>query len=440
LDYQISSGEDWHNVISVTFPAVVVKPELDAKYAELKNIRLEGFRKGKVPPQLAKKMYGKQVEADVFRPFIAKAYETIFKENEFDLLDSPELQNLLFDEEKGLTFEFQFDVRPVIKVNHYKGLPIERVVFDVTDEDVAQTLENMRRQNAMVYSVEGGAQIGHFLIADLHELDISGVPILGSRIDDQVLELKAGEEITAQLLGIKAGEERRVQVSIEHPVEPQMLQTPQVKQIFYSVSVKEIKERRLPNLDDEFAKDMGEFESLDVLKKELLMRLNMQAQSDSARHFRQALEDELIKRHPMQAPRSMTENYLKAVVEDARKREKSGVDEDKIRATYTPVVIRNIRWIILREQLIKDHSITITDEELEARLTAIAAGGKQGETRAQELRNNKEALQRLKDAMEEEKVYDLLTRESEVTEIHQPWHKHQHDDPDKGEEITDTEE
>ncbi|NLP10433.1 trigger factor, partial [bacterium] len=281
MDYQIQREENWHHVISVHVPPEQVKPELDAKYAELKNIRLEGFRKGRVPTHLVKKMYGKQVEADVFRPFISEAYQTIFKENEFDLLDSPELVNLHFDEQQGLTFEFQFDVRPVIPAPDYQGLSVDRYIFSVSEDDVAQTLEVMRRQNAMVYNVEGEAQAGHFVIADLQELDVSGVPILGQRLEDRVLELKDGEEITAQLVGIKAGEERRVQLTMEKPVESQLLQmqTPQVQQVYYSVAVKEIKERRLPELDDEFAKDMGEFENLQALKKAVLDRLNNQAQS-----------------------------------------------------------------------------------------------------------------------------------------------------------------
>jgi len=427
LDYQIQRGDNWRHVVSVRVPAEQVRPELDAKYAELKNIRLEGFRKGKVPAHLEKKMYGKQVEADVFRPFISEAYQTIFKENEFDLLDSPELANLHFDEQQGLTFEFHFDVRPVIPTPDYQGLQVDRYIFSVSDEEVAQTLEAMRRQNAMVYNVEGEAQTGHFVIADLQELDVSGVPILGQRLEDRVLELKEGEEITTQLVGIKAGEERRVQLSMEKPVESQLVQTqtPQVQQAFYLVAAKEIKERRLPELDDEFAKDMGEFDNLQALQKAVSDRLHYQAQSESAEHFRRSLEDELIKRNPVQPPPSMVEKYLQAVMEDARKRSKGPVKEEELRAAFTPMAHRNIAWILLREQLIKDQAIVVSEEELEARFVQISASGKQGEARVQELRKDEAALRRLKDAMEEEKVYDLLARSAKINELRQPWSRYQ---------------
>jgi hypothetical protein len=126
------------------------------------------------------------------------------------------------------------------------------------------------------------------------------------------------------------------------------------------VAAKEIKERRLPELDDEFAKDMGEFENLQALQKAISDRLHYQAQSESAEHFRRSLEDELIKRNPVQSPPSMVEKYLQAVMEDARKRSKSPMNEEALRSAFMPVVHRNIAWILLREQLIKDQAFTFT--------------------------------------------------------------------------------
>jgi trigger factor len=438
LDYQIQRGENWHHVISVSIPAEMVKPELDAKYAELKDIKIEGFRKGKVPQDLIKKMYGKQVEADAFRPFISDAYQTVFKENEFDLIESPEVHNIQFDAEKGLTFEFQFDVRPVVAVGEYKNLTVERVIFDVTDEDLNRTLETMRMQNAMVHQVEGEAQIGHFIIADMQELDVSGVPILGRKLDDRVLQLTEGDEVSMQLLGVKPGEERRIRITVADQPESQVVQTKKVEHMFYALAVKEIKERRLPDLDDEFAKDMGPFDSLEALRQEILQRLQMQAQSDSARLYRQTLEDELIKHNPVQPPPSMIENYMRAVLDDARKRQKEGWDENNMRELFKPMVIRNISWILLREQLIRDLNIAISDEDLETRMNAIAANGKAGEEHVKELRANEQSLQRLREAMEEEKVYDVLVQHAVISELHQPWRQQR--TADVHEEINENEE
>jgi trigger factor len=425
LEYQIQRGDNWHNTISVTIPAAEVKPSLEERYASLKNVRLEGFRKGKVPPHLVKRMYGKQVEAEAFHPFIAQAYQQIFKENEFDFLSNPEVSNIRFDDESGLGFEFHFDIRPVLEVTGFRGMPVERIILEVNDEDVEKTLQRLQQQNAMVYNVDGEAQTSHYVICDLQELDRTGVPVLGRKLDDRVIELKEGDEITAQLLGIKAGEERRVRVTNEKPA-TQTLEVQQDDHIIYSINVKEIKERRLPQLDDEFAKDLGPYETMDAVRKDILARLQMQAQSDSMSHYRQALEDELIKRNSMEVPPSMLENYLNAVVEDTRKRSKSKVDDEQLRSIFRPMAIRSVKWILLREQLIKDFQFTITDEELETRLAAIAATGEQGENRVQELRNNEELMRRFKDGMEEEKVYDLLNREAVIQEVHESWSTHQH--------------
>jgi len=439
LEYHIQHDDNWHHVIRVSIPADTVKPQLDAKYATLKNIRIEGFRKGKVPMQLVKKMYGKQVEADVFQPIIQEAFQTIFKENEFDLLSQPELQDIQFDEKSGLTFAFHFDVRPIIFVRDYRGLAVERLLIEVTEADVEQTLENMRRQNAMVHNVEEGAQVGHFVIADLQETDLSGLPILGRRQEDRVLELKEGEAITEQLLGIKAGEERRLQITYSQPAESSLVEAPKPEQMFFRVSAKEVKERRLPDLDDEFAKDMGEYEDLTALKNAVRQRLQYQAHSESVTLFRRALEDELIKRNPVQPPSSMMEKYMNALVEDARRHD-AKLKEEEIRQLFRPSAVRNIAWILLREQLIKDEVIEVTDEEMEERFRLIAAGGEAGEKRVQELRNNKEALERLRDAMEEEKVHDLLAREASVTDIRTTWGEHQKERSQREQELTENEE
>ena len=269
MEYQIQRGDNWHNVISVTVPAVEVKPALDERYASLKNIRIEGFRKGKVPAHLVKKMYGKQVEAEAFNPFISQAYQQIFKENEFDFLSAPEVQNITFDEQTGLGFEFHFDIRPIIEVTGLSGMPVERIVFDVTEEDVEKTLQRLQQQNAMVHNVDGEAQTGHFVICDLQELDRTGVPVLGRKLDDRVIELKEGDEITEQLIGVKAGEERRVRVTNEKPATA-TLEVQQDEHIIYQVKVKEIKERRLPSLDDEFARDLGPYESMEAVRADIM--------------------------------------------------------------------------------------------------------------------------------------------------------------------------
>ena len=433
MEYQIQRGDNWHNVISVTVPAVEVKPALDERYASLKNIRIEGFRKGKVPAHLVKKMYGKQVEAEAFNPFISQAYQQIFKENEFDFLSAPEVQNITFDEQTGLGFEFHFDIRPIIEVTGLSGMPVERIVFDVTEEDVEKTLQRLQQQNAMVHNVDGEAQTGHFVICDLQELDRTGVPVLGRKLDDRVIELKEGDEITEQLIGVKAGEERRVRVTNEKPATA-TLEVQQDEHIIYQVQVKEIKERRLPSLDDEFAKDLGPYESMEAVRADIMTRLQAQAQSDSMSHFRQALEDELIKRNAVEVPPSMLEKYLEAVVEDTRKRSNSKMDVEQLRSIFRPMAIRSVKWILLREQLIRDFQFTITDEELETRLSAIAATGEKGEQHVQELRNKEELLRRFKDGMEEEKVYDLLIKEAVVQEVHESWSKHQHGQGNESEE------
>jgi len=421
LEYNLTAGSNWRRTVHFIIEAEKIRPELESRYAEYqKKARIEGFRKGKVPPALMKKMFGKSIEADVFQPHISAAYEKFFDENKLDLISTPEIHDIRYDDQNGLQFELHFDVRPEFEVTGYQGMPVEQEIFQVGEEDVERTLQSLRERNAMVYNVDGAAAVGHYLLTTIQELDRTGVPLLGKKFDQQILWLgESDQEITPQLVGVKPGEERRMRLKAA-PQEAVNPEKPQPDKLF-QVMVHEVKDRRLPELDDEFARDLGAFQTLDELRQDVDKRLRMQAELEGKLRFEQAIGDELIKRMNIEVPPSMLEAYLTALARDVQKNSKEKISEAEVREQYRTAAIRNLKWILIRDRLAKQQSLEISDEELDGIIAQVAERGEEGAKRAEELKKDPKARQRFRDDLEDDRIYAFLAAAAEVKKIEKPW-------------------
>lgn len=430
MEYQITEQPNWHRVVTFNVSAAEVKPKLDEKYeAYTKNVRLEGFRKGHVPPGLIKKMFGKNIESDVFNPYIRQALDIILKEHQFDFLNSPGVETLQFDDVSGLSFAISFDIRPDFQVSGFQGMEVEHTVYEATDHDMDHALDSLRSRQAMIYTVDGEAREGHFIIGDLQEIDRTGIPVVGEKFENEMLWLSADRpEITTPLLGTRPGDERTL--TLQPPADPATGE--QRPEKYYQVRVKEVKERRLPELDDEFARDMGPFTSLDELKMDIRQRLESQAAQETRRNYEQVLADALIKEVNIEAPPSMVENYLAMLVADVKKNSKDPVDENEAAEHYRPSAIHNVKWYLIRDRLLTQEGLAVNDDELDGALAAMADSGEEGAKRAEQIKSSRDERERFRDALEDDKVYDFLGKHAKISEnrrslYHQHDHEHDHD-------------
>ncbi len=420
MNYNITKQKNWHTIIDIAVPAEKVKPELDLNFKNYqKNVKLGGFRKGMVPEPLVKKMFGKQIESDTFQPFISEAWKKVFEENKFDIINEPVVTNIQYAEAEGLKFNIEFDVRPDFEVAGYDDMPVEKSVYEIKDNDVQDTLSDLQQRNAMIYTVEDEAKEDHFLKVDLQELDNAGIPIIGKKYTDQQIWLsKDNEDLTSQLLGIKVGEERKIVLTPQENEQDEEPASEPQTQIFL-VTVKEIKERKLPKLDDEFAKDLGSFKTMAELKKDIKEKLISQADTESKVQFNNALADELIKRMDIEIPPSMLENYLNAVVKDFKDKNKQRdkIDDNQIKEYYRTSAIRTIKWILIREKMIEQEKISVDDEQVEAKIKELESGNENSQQYAKEIRENEETKQDLRNQMVEDKVYEFLAKRAKINKV-----------------------
>jgi trigger factor len=427
VEYSVNTEKNWNTTVSVT----VTKEDVQAQFDKaLKNVqkdaRIEGFRKGKVPPQLIKKLYGPQIEAEANQLCIENAWTTVFDETDLHVMNEPKVTNLNDTDSGGMTFDIVFDIRPEIKVEGYEGMDVEKVIYEVTDEDVDRALEDARQRNAMMYTIDEEAKEGHFVYADFQEVDAGGSPIIGQKIENQQIWLNENDdELTPQLIGVKAEDERRVTLKVRAQQSEIIDQAgPEEIEKIYEVKIKEVKERRIPELDDEFAKDLGEFETLVELKENVAKNLKHQAEHDTDTAFENAISDAIIDKLDFELPNSMVENYLDNIMDDLKKRQQNmppQFDDQQYRELYRPRAERDLKWHMINEQLRVQESFEATDADVDEKLAHYSEHGDDGTKRAEEIRNNPQELERLKDGIIFDKMYAFLADKANVTEVTKPW-------------------
>jgi trigger factor len=430
LNYQVTTEKNWHTVIDVAIPSEVVGPQVDKEIEDYqKNAKIGGFRKGKVPASLIKKMFSKEIEGKIYGPHIQKAWEQIFKEKEFDFLTEPKLDDIQYTPQSGLTFKIKFDVRPQITLTNFENMSVDKEVYEISDNDVQKALEELQQGQAMIYSVEGQAQANHILIADLQELDRTGVPIIGRKYDNKEIWLEKGDTvITPQLVGVSAGEERRLSIKSEQPQPASEIlsqEHPKKEQEqHYSVHVREIKERRVPDLNDEFAKDVGPYQTADELRDAVKNMLKSRSIIRAKYQFEHALEDEVIKQNDFEPPATMVNNFLDAVVKDVQTQEKDKkVNKEDVRSHFRATAIRNVKWLIIRQKLIDQLGLTVTDEEIENRIQELEKLPDADPQKISALRTDEKKAKDLTHDLYDAKIYSFLASTAKVNEIKKSWSK-----------------
>lgn len=417
MEYNITERPNCRREISIRFPASEITPKLENEYQNTqKKLQLPGFRKGKVPMNLIKKMFKKQIESSIIGEAVNQAMQEITTKDNLNPIAQPILDEYHYDETDGLSVKLIIDLEPQIELKDYKHIEIEKRIEKITEVEINATLTNLREEHAMLINVEGGAKPEHIVVADLQELDASGVPIIGRRIENQSIPLpaEATNEITQQLAGITAGEVRRVRIGSRE-------QAPETgtenKDRFWEVTAKEIQEKQLPKLDDEFAKDVGNYASLDELKAIIKDQLEHTAENNSTQNLNYRLSEEVIKRNPFDVPELLISNYLNLMVKQIASREKGKkLDEAELRNNYRPAAIRNLKWRMLRDKIVEAENIVVTDAEIEDYLKLLDEQGGRYQEMASLYRRNSEELENLKLDFIENKVLDFLKQSAKITE------------------------
>ena len=358
-------------------------PAIEKAYRkQVKQMKIPGFRPGHAPRKVIEGMYGIEVFFDeAMNIAFPTAYQAALEEGKLEPVDHPQVEIVAVNAD-GFTFKATFPNYPEVKLGEYKGLSAEKPSDEVSDEDVDKNLQQMRERNSRLVSVEREAQNGDTAVIDF-EGKKDGVPFDGGKGESYPLELGSGcyPGFEEQVVGMKAGDEKDIDVTFPENYQAEDLAG---QAVVFTVKVHEVKEKELPELDDEFAKDVSEFDTLDELKADLRKKEEESRAASAKQTFENNLIEQVANNMECDIPEAMVENQARRVVDDykmqvqaqgisfAQYLQMTGMKEADLLDSAKEPALRQLRGSLALEAIIKAENIEATEEEVDAEFKKMA--------------------------------------------------------------------
>jgi trigger factor len=368
--------------VHVEVPEDHVAKEIDSFYDELKKkAKIKGFRPGKAPRSILERYFKDYTTGEVLQRLIQETFPKALSEVSCSPVAPPAFDPQELESGKPFRYAAIVEVKPEIKIEDYAGLNLEGKKEDVGDEELEERLKSLQNLHAQLKTISEPREIrtGDYVILD-YDAKMDGKPLDEGKGIDVPVEVGSGRFIPTleeKLIGLKPEDERDVDVSFPADYAYKKWAG---KTVSFHVKVKEIKEKILPALDEEFAKDLGGFDSLEALKAKL--REDMQKAKEMAldRHFKDQIVDQLLQKNSFEIPPSLVEDQNQALVSEAKLRLASqgmnlkdmDISEDKLREDYRAVAERQVKTYLILEKIAGQEGISVSDEEVQDRLKEIS--------------------------------------------------------------------
>lgn len=393
----------------------------------VKYINVPGFRKGKAPRKMIEKMYGPAVfYEDAVNFIIPDAYDEAVKEADIHPVSQPEIDIVTIGEaDKPFVFTAEVFTKPEVKLGTYKGVEIEKVENKVTDADVDAEVASMREKNSRMVTVEDrAAENGDITTIDFEGF-CDGVAFEGGKGTDYELTLGSGTFIPGfeeQIVGKKIGEEFDVNVKFPEEYHSEELKG---KDAVFKVTLKGIKVKELPTLDDEFAKDVSEFDTLDALKEDIKAKLTKEAENKTKAEIENRALEAAVEGAEIDLPECMVDNQVEKMLEDYAYRLKSqGIDmkmylqytqmtEDQLKEQMKPSAKQQVLGSLVLEKIAELEKLEATDEDIEKEFDKIAETYKMEKDKIRELMGAN--IDAMKQDIVTNKALDVLAENAKQT-------------------------
>ena len=406
----------------VEIPAERVKTEVDKAYVALqRTARIRGFRPGKAPRDVLAHLFGERVSVDVTRKLVDDTLPQALSEKNVQPLSQPNIESQKLSTGEKFSYKARFEVRPEIGAVKYDGFEVKRPNVSVTDEMVAQELEGLRKAHATLAApAEARPSRAGDLLEISFTLDVGGKRIPDAGGDGVQVELGAGQflpELDRGLAGTRVGEEKEIALTFaENHARPDF----RGKAAVFRVKVKDVKERTLPEVDDDFAKDIGTFQTLADLKEDLKSKLEKAQKQKAEDEIAEQLVAQLVRANPIPCPPSLVEQQCQMMeqelVQQARRAGQAVPSHDELHARIHADSEVKVRAGLLMAEIAKETQLKVTDEDIEKGLTELAEQmGKQVAKLRVEYRDQKKR-EMLVGMIIEDKILDIIESKAKITE------------------------
>jgi trigger factor len=410
--------------ISVEIPAEEVAHEMEAIVQKYQKVaRLPGFRSGHVPASIIRQRFKEDLKSDVVEALVPRYFRKEAEKLGMIPVSQPRVTDLHIHEGEPLRFKASFEIMPDIKVEGYKELRADKPEITVKDAEVEEALNNVREQHATFTSVEGRPLAdGDFAQSSMDgkpkEEDADTKPV---HMDEVLIEIGGKNtipEFSANLRGANAGETREFEVSYPADASDKRLAG---KTFIYTVKIHAIKQKNLPEVNDEFAKELGEFTSLDQVRKQIRENMLAERKHTAEREAKDKLVAELVKRNDFEAPESLIdrqidvrlERGLRALAAQGMKMEDmKKMDLPRLRAGQRDQAVQDVKSSLLLERIAELEKIEVGDEEVQHEIAALAQQTKQTPEVVRARLTQDGGLDRIRNRIRSEKTLDFLYHQS----------------------------
>ncbi len=383
MDVVVETVSDLTRKLTITLPQEEVQKELDKAYRKLnKEVKLKGFRRGKIPRSVLEKNFKDQVQADVGEQLVQATYFDAVEQEKIDPVVHPDIVKHDFPEDGTFTYVAMVDVRPEFEMKEYKGIEVEKPVTEVSDEEVEAELEELRRKHAVLRSADEDYAIARDDIAivdfqGFHE----GKPMKEVHNEDYSVDVgsgRLGEDFEEKLIGMKKGEKTLYEVDFPPEYPNPVLAG---KTVEFKVDVKDVKQRIKPELDDEFAKDVSdEYETLEDLKKGIREELQKKKEEALEGDLDDRIMHKLIELNEFDVPEKLVlyeiEEMIKQTEENLKRAgltlESAGITREELVEKNREVAVKRVKGDFLLKKIAELEDIKLADEDIERGYQRIA--------------------------------------------------------------------
>ncbi len=417
MKVELKTGEGLVRELSVAVPADRVQTEMEKKFVEVQQTTtLKGFRKGKAPMTMIKSMFANEVRADVVDELIKVTLPEAVKDHELRVATRPTLTDFNFADDGGFNYTAQVEVFPEVGAIAFSGLKITADNSEISDKDVNEMVDYLRKRAATVRPVEREARETDWVTVDLKKIADPKNVLQTDVFPNSEVDLSNQmtiKEFREQIPGMKIGEEKNIEVVYADDYSDSAFAG---ATITYGCTLKTVKEVILPELDDSFAKQTQIGETL--LEMRLKIREDLKRQRDDAqrRNQRHEIIHQMAEINAIPIPEGMVAEYLESVVEDFKKQYPKATpdDETQIKQNYRHVGIEAMRWDIIWHQLSEQEKIEVLAADTENWINEFAQRNQITIEQAREALNKSGKVANLRDSLLEEKVLDWLIAKAQV--------------------------
>lgn len=425
MSLQVEKLEKNMAKLTIEVPAEELEKAMQNAYLRAKNrITIPGFRKGKAPRKMIEQMYGKGIFLeDAANALIPEQYSKALEECDLEIVSQPEIDVTQIEPGKAFIFTAEVAVKPEVTLGEYKGLEIPKSETEVTDEEIEAELKKEQEKNSRTITVEDrGAENGDIATIDFEGF-VDGTAFEGGKGTDYPLTLGSGSFIPGfedQLVGAKAGD--HVEVNVTFPEEYQSKDLAGKAAVF-QCDVKKVETKELPELDDDFAQDVSEFDTLAEYKEDIKKNLTERKEKEARTAKENAAVDKAIENAQMEIPDAMIETQISQMLDDFSRRMQAqgltmeqymqftGLTADKMREEMKPQALKRIQTRLVLEKIAETENIQPSEEEVNEEISKMAEMYKMEADKLKELLGDRE-LEQMKKDMAVQKAVTLVADEA----------------------------